>query len=220
MFFETMESRKMLSVSPTAALRETLQQDQAQVQAALEQFQSDAVCYTKTILGDIAKLKADGATSDAALMHTFQKFHADVESMWAELKTARINQYEAVSQDQSAVCAELVQILQDKGNPTAEHADREQLLADRVQLEQDAVAGLNARLTIRENAYGTLFSDLSAIDSEVQSDPNASSQLQADVQQFVTDRGDCLTAMAHDIHDVIVARTQLITDLTAMESVV
>jgi hypothetical protein len=54
----------------------------------------------------------------------------------------------------------------------------------------------------------------------LQNDPNASSQLQADVRQFVTDRGDCLTAMAHDIHDVIVTRTQLITDLTAMESVV
>jgi hypothetical protein len=171
-------------------------------------------------LSDVAQLKADGAANDPALVHLFQKFHADVKSMWAELKIARLNQSASVSEDQAAIDLELAQVLSDKGNPTAEHADREQLLADRVQLQTDAVAGLNARLSIRETAYGTLFTDLSAITNDLQSDPNITPQLSADVTQFVTDRGDCLTAMAHDIHTVIVARTQLITDLTAMESLV
>ena len=59
--------------------------------------------------------------------------------------------------------ATVKQLKADKGNESAVKADRAKLLADRIKLQQDMVAGLTARLTDRQNAYTTIFNDCQAI---------------------------------------------------------
>jgi hypothetical protein len=156
--------------------------------------------------------------NDPTFVPLFKQLHTDLEKMWSQLRNDRLTEAGNVLHDQSVIVLELRQILLNIGNPTAEAADRAQLLTDRIQLQNDEIAGLNSRITTRQADYGTIFSDLGAIATAVAADTTASPTLLAEVQKFTVDRSNCLTTMTTDLQKLITDRTQLVTDLTAEQS--
>jgi hypothetical protein len=144
--------------------------------------------------------------------------HTDVTQMWTQLRIDRLTEAGNVLQDESVIVRELAKLLTDRGNHQAVLADKAQLLTDRIQLQNDEIAGLTARLTTRENAYNKIFADLGAITTAVSADTNASANLLAAVEKFAADRTTCLNTMSADLQKLIADRTQLAADLTAMQS--
>jgi hypothetical protein len=214
MFIESLESRTLFSVS---AVNPQIEADRLAVKAALLAFKADCVSYTAKLLADCQALQADDVKQDAVLAPLFKTLRTDVQAMQTQLKSDNLAEAGAVLADQSVIVAEKEQILKDQGNPTALAADRAQLLVDYVQLQNDEITGLNARLATRQGDYDQLSTDLSAIATAVETDPNASPKLQADVTTFVDDRTDALNDLTSDLQAIIVARTQLAADLTALE---
>jgi hypothetical protein len=215
MLFETLESRTLMSVSPIST---KVAIDRLEVRIDLLKFRIDTIFYTTKLLADSKRMQADGLKSDTTLTPLFATLHSDVQNMWAQLRVDRLTQASNVLADQSVIDKELVQIIADKGNSTALQADHAQLLTDRIQLQNDEIAGLNTRLATRQADYTTIFSDVSAIATAVAGDPNSSPALTTAVEHFTTDRTNTLNAMTTDISTVIAARTTLVADLTALQS--
>ncbi len=215
MFTETLESRTLMSVSPIST---QVAADRLQVRADLLQFRSDIFHNTVTITTDLQALKADGLKNDPTFVPLFKQFHTDIQHMRNELLIERLTEAGNVLHDQSVIIIELRQILLDHGNPPAVTADRAQLLTDRIQLQNDELAGLTARITTRQTDYNTIFADLDQIFAAVSGDTTASPTLLTDVQKFATDRTNTLNTMTTDLQKLITDRTQLVTDLTALQS--
>ena len=88
--------------------------------------------------------------------------------LYADNLTEKAN----VLNDESIIVKELIQILKDKhSNPGNVSADQQQLLADRVQLQTDEIAGLNLRIATREKYFTTLSNDLTNLVTAAESDP-------------------------------------------------
>jgi hypothetical protein len=212
MFFESLESRALMSASPFTTQVET---DRLDVRAALLKFRYDAVTSSATLVADCAALQASDLKQDATLAPLFTALHKEVKAMRHTLDIDVLNESSAVLKDESVVVAELAQYATDEGNETARTADREQLRKDRAQLQEDEIAGLNARLSTREAEQTTLTSDLDAITTTLGSDTGASTALKTAVTNFVTDRTASLALFQTDLSAIITARTQLVTDLNA-----
>ena len=214
MFTETLESRTLMSASP---INTQIAADRLQVRADLLRFKADALSDTAVIMTDVAALKVDGLKNDATLVPLFKQLHTDLVQMWTQLRIDRLTEAGNVLKDQSVIVTELVHLLKDRGNPTAVTADKAVLLTDRIQLQNDEITGLNTRLTTRQNAYNKIFADLDQITTGVADDNNASPALVAEAQKFAVDRTNCLNTMSADLTKLIADRTQLVTDLTAMQ---
>jgi uncharacterized coiled-coil protein SlyX len=215
MFTETLESRTLMSASPIST---QVAADRLQVRADLLRFKADALSDTAVIMTDVAALKADGLKNDATLVPLFKQLHKDLVQMWTQLRIDRLTEAGNVLKDQSVIVTELVQLLKDRGNPTAVTADKAVLLTDRIHLQNDEITGLNTRLTTRQNAYNKIFADLDQITTGVADDNNASPALVAEAQKFAVDRTNCLNTMSADLTKLIADRTQLVTDLTALQN--
>jgi hypothetical protein len=215
MFTETLESRTLMSASP---INTQVAIDRLQVRADLLKFRSDACSDTAVIMTDVTALKADGLKNDTTLVPLFKQLHTDLVQMWTQLRLDRLTEAGNVLKDQSVIVTELIQLLKDKGNPTAITADKAVLLTDRIQLQNDEIAGLNSRLATRQNAYNKIFADLDQITTGVADDTSASPALTAVVQKFAVDRTNCLNTMSADLSKLIADRTQLVADLTAMQN--
>jgi hypothetical protein len=192
--------------------------DRLQVDADLLKFKSDCVACTAALLTDRQALQADDVRKDATLAPLFKTMRSDVQQMQVQLASDRLAESSAVLQDESAVVTELEKMIADKGNKTAMASDKSQLLADRIQLQNDEIAGLNARVMTRENDYSKIFADLQNIATAVQNESGVSSQVVTDVRKFITDRTNCMNTLEGDLNTLIAARTQLVTDLTAMQN--
>jgi hypothetical protein len=214
---EVLETRMFLSATPSA-VNPAVQADQAQIHADLLQFKSDILAASNTLHADIAAIKADDPKAATTLKPLMQKLNADLTSMRSMLQADRLDQSAKALADQQVIVADLKKVLADKGNKTAVAADRKQLRTDRIKLQQDMLAGLNARLTTRQSAYTTIFADCQAIVDAIQKDAGASQQLVTDVQKWTADKTASLTTMTTDISKLIADRTQLVADLTALQS--
>jgi len=212
MLFETLESRSLMSVSPFTTQVEI---DRLDVRAALLKFRYDAVTSTATLVADCSALQTADLKQDATLAPLFRALHKEVKAMRHTLDLDLLNESSAVLKDESVIDAELVKYASDNGNEAARTADRIQLRKDRVQLEDDEIAGLNARLATRESEQTALTADLNAITTALGTDTGASSALKAAVTTFVTDRTASLALFETDLQGIITARTQLVTDLNA-----
>jgi hypothetical protein len=215
MWTERLESRTLMSVSPIST---QVAADRLQIKADLLQFRGDALANTAVILSDVQGLKADGLKNDATLVPLFKQLHTDVTHMWTQLRIDRLTEAGNVLKDQAVIVRELRKILLDRGNTQAVAADRAQLLTDRIQIQNDEIAGLTARVATRQNAYNAIFADLDLITTAVAGDANASAPLVAEVQKFAVDRTNCLNTMSADLEKLIADRTQLASDLTAMQN--
>jgi hypothetical protein len=215
MLFESLEGRMLMSAS---AINPTITADRLAVKADLLKFRLDIVETQITTQADIKILKADGLKNDAALLTAFKAFQTDVKTMHQQLFSDNLNEKANVLGDQLLIVEEKIQILKDKGNATALAAGKQALLADRVKLQTDEIAGLNSRITTRQTFVTTLTNDLSALVTAAESDPNASPQLQTDIQKFSSDRSTQLGTLTTDLQTITAARTQLASDLTALEN--
>ena len=215
MFLETMEARRLMSVT---AVNATILTDRLQTRVDLLKFKVDAISCALVMHADGKALKADGVGTDETLAPLFATLKVDVKAMRTQLAADRLNQRLAVLKDQVAIVKDLLKIRADLGNPTAVTADRAQLLADRIQLQTDEIAGLNARLATRQAAHDKIFADVQAISDAVASDAGASEQLKTDVQKFVTDGTNCLNVLETDLQTLVADRTKLASDLTALQS--
>lgn len=218
-FTESLESRTFLSASPaSSALSTAVQADQLQIKQDLLQFRSDAVGNMVMLTTDINAIKADDPKNAKTVRPLIAKFRHDVLAMSVQLRLDRLTQAHNVLADEAIIVGIHRKMLLDKGNPTAEAADKSALLAERIKLQQDMINGLNARLTTRQNATDAIFADGQAIVTAAQSDPNASPQLVTDVQKWTTDKAAAMSTIAIDLQKLMTDRTQLVTDLTAMQS--
>lgn len=215
MFFEALESRTLLSISPVSL---QVAADRLQVHADLVSFKADMLHDTATLLGDVKALKLDGVKADPTLGPLFATLKTDVKAMRSQLAADRLAQAKAVVKDQAAILKDMRQARMDRGNPTAVTADRAQLLADRIQLQTDEIAGLTARINTRQSAFDTISADLQAIATAASGDSGYSAKLTADINKFVTDRTNSLNTMTADLNKIKADRTQLQTDLAAMQN--
>ncbi|HZL36381.1 MAG TPA: hypothetical protein VFC78_13765 [Tepidisphaeraceae bacterium] len=216
---EALESRTFLSASPASGVLGTaVQADQLQVRQDLLKFKSDAIGCTLTLFSDVNAVRADDLKGAKTLRPLVAKFRHDVGAMRTQLWMDRMTQAQNALADESVIVGIHKKMLLDKGNSTAEAADRSALLAERIKLQTDLVTGLTSRLNTRQNDTNTIFNDGQAIVTAAQSDPNASSQLQSALVKWAGDKGTCMGTMATDIQTLITDRNQLVTDLTAMQS--
>jgi hypothetical protein len=208
MLFESLETRRLMSASPSQ-----LAIDRLQIQSDSLTFAANLASNAATLDVDGAALTADGIASDSTLMPLFATLHSDSNAMRAQLAVACLNETSAVDTDQSAIAAEQIKVIQDIGNPSEESADHAQIVADRIQVQQDEITGLTNRLNIRNADYGKIFNDLSAITAALPGDTGASSQLVSDVQKFVTVRTAGLNAFTSDLQKLVTDHTTLHNDL-------
>jgi len=216
-FIQSFESRLLMSAT-TAVFSPAVKVDQLQIQADLAKFKADCLQNTATMVGDITAIKADDPGQLKTLTPLVKTFRTDLRTMNLDLAADRASQASAELADESIIYADLAKIIRDRGNATAEATDHSNLLAERIKLQNDAIAGLNTRIATRENAYTTILADGQAIVTAVDSDTNASAKLQAAVQKWFSDKTVCLDTMTTDLSKLVADRTQLVSDLTAMES--
>ena len=216
---EALEARTLFSgTAASIALSAAVRADQLQVREDLLQFRSDAVGCTLTLLQDISAIKKDDLHDAKTVLPLVMKFRKDVRAMSMQLRLDRLAERQNALADESVIVGDLRKLLLDRGNPTAHAADRAKLLADRIKLQNDLIAGLNSRLATRQNDYNTIVADGQAVVTVAQSDPNASPQLVADLQKWTSDKTTCMNTITGDLQKLIADRTQLVADLTAMQS--
>lgn len=213
---DPLESRALLSASATGSLFDsTVVADRLVVRADLLKFEADLDASSAQLIVDTAVVKANDAGMAATLNPLFKQLRTDVKTMSTALRVDRLNESAATLTDEAAIDKVLVQEIVDRKNPTAESADKAQLLTDRVQLQTDMIAGLDTRIATRQADEATIFNDVNAIAAAVQSDANASPALVAAINKFTTDRTDRLTTILGDLQNLVTARTALATALAA-----
>jgi hypothetical protein len=216
---EALESRTLMSAGPASAVfNPTVLADRLQVKVDLLTFKSHALGAFATLLSDEAALKHDHLADATTVVPLVQKLNADIRQMRQTLRIDRLNESAAVLADRAVIVADLRQILLDRADAAAVATDRDKLRADRVQLQQDLVAGLTARLDARQAAADTISADAQAIVTAVQSDPNASDQLKADLTKLVNDQTARFTTLSADLQKLLADRQKLVDDLTASQS--
>jgi hypothetical protein len=214
MFVERLEKRALMSVSPVSA-QVTI--DRLQTRAGFLQFRSDLAAGSAKLLADVQALKADGLASNPTFAPLFVKLHNDVKSMAVQLKADRLAEGANVLHDESVIVLELVQFIKDRGNPTARAADHQQLLADRVQLQDDEIAGLTSRIDTREADFSTISTDIQNIVTAADA-LSPSAPLQAAITKFATDRTTVLNTITSDLQKLVTDRTNLADALAALET--
>ena len=216
---EGLESRVLLSVTPAPVLfNSTIKADRLDVKAALLKFRSDIFACDAKLLRDTVGLRKNIAKGDTSLNASLSQLHTDVQAMRSALRVDRLTESANALADESAIKLDIRQIIKDRGNTTALVADRAKLLADRIKLQTDLIAGLDSRVATRQAAQATLSSDVDAIVTAADADPNASAALKAAAQTFATDRTTCNATFAADLAAIATARSKLVADLTAAQS--
>ena len=216
---EALEKRELLSVSPVPVLfNPTIKADRLAVKADLLHFRGDVFAFESKLLKDLIAVKKNLAVGDTSLVAPFAQLHADVKAMRSQLRVDRLTEAANALAAESVIKMDIVQIIKDRGNATAEAADHAKLLADRVALQNALIAGLDARIATRQSFEGTISDDCEAIVTAAQNDPNASAALQAAAAAFASDRTACLDTLTSDLQAIETARTTLVNDLTAAQS--
>jgi hypothetical protein len=212
MFVECLEGRKLMSAS---ALSTQVTIDRLQARADFLKFRSDIAAGTAKLLADVVALKADGLGSNPTFVSLFGKLHSDVKSMDQQLKLDRLNESASVLHDQSVYTEELIQLIKDKGNPGARAADHQQLIADRIQLQNDEIAGLTARIDTREADCATISTDIQNIITAADA-LSPSGPLQGAILQFAADRTSVFDTITSDLQILVTDRTNLADALSAL----
>lgn len=218
MFYEALELRTLMSADPTTAVSTAVMTDRATIHADLLKFRSDGLAFAATITTDVATLEADGAVNDPTLAPLFQTLRKDAKSMRGLLRGDNLLESENVVKDEMKIIHDCHLYKSDHGDHAAQHSDRAAILDARIQLQNDEINGLSARMGTREAAYTKIFADLNAISAAVSTDTTATDQMKTDVNTFVTDATNGLNTLDKDLHKLIADRKQLVTDLTGNQS--
>jgi len=218
-FVESLEKRELMSASPVPVLfNATVKADRLAIKADLLKFRGDVFACESKLLKDVIAIKKNVAKGDTSLVAPFQQLHTDVQAMRSQLRVDRLTEAANALAAESTIKMDIVQIIKDRGNATAEAADHAKLMADRVALQNALIAGLDARIATRQSSEMTISADCQAIVTAAQTDPNASAALQAAAATFAADRTACLNTLTSDLQTIEAARTTLVNDLTAAQS--
>lgn len=212
-----MESRLLMSAAPTL-FSATVKADRLVVRADLLKFESDLLVSDAKLTVDVQAIKHNLTKGDTSLVAPFATLHADQKSMNLALEEDRLTESANALADESTIKLDILQILKDKGNSTAEAADQAKLLSDRVALQTALINGLNTRITTRTTDEVTISTDTAAIVTAADNDPSATSALKTAVATFSTDRVTKLNTLTSDLQAIETARTNLANALTAEQS--
>jgi hypothetical protein len=225
MLFETLETRKLFSVCvvhaacvpATPTTNSAVAADQKQIEADQVQLRKDNCSSAMTLLSDVRAMMSDGLRKDTTLMPLFQQLEADASSVAQGLKVDGQAEQPVVSADQSAIKTAEMQICKDKHNPTALAADQAALLAAQIQLQNDLITGLDARLATVQAGENTIADDLGSILGALSGDTTASPKLVTAIGTFRVDTLNAFNLKASDLLALIGARVQLVNDLMATQ---
>lgn len=215
-FIEGLESRQFLSVTPI--FNASVVADRLVVRADLLHFESDIFANEAKLLVDIQNIKKNVAKGDTSLKAPFAQLHADVHTMQTALKEDRLTEAANALADESVIKLDEVQVLKNKGNAMAEAAAHTALRNERIKLQNDLIAGLDARIATRQADETTISNDTQAIATAAESDASATPALKAAAATFAADRLTCLNTLTADLQAIAAARTTLVAALTAAES--
>lgn len=214
---EAIESRLLMSAVPTL-FSATVKADRLIVRADLLKFESDILAFDAKMAVDIQAIKHNLPKGDTSLAAPFATLHADQQAMNLALREDRLTESANALADESTIKLDIVQILKDKKNATAEAADHAKLLNDRIALQTALIDGLDARIATRTADEGTISADTAAIVTAADNDPNATSALQTAVSTFAADRVTKLDTLTADLQTIETARTNLSNALAAEQS--
>jgi hypothetical protein len=216
-FIEAIESRLLMSAAPTL-FDATVKADRLVVRADLLKFRIDLLTADAKLSADLQAVKHSVPTGDTSLVGPFATLHAEVKAMSLTLQEDRLTESANALSAEATVKLDLVQILKDKHNATAEAADHAKLLTDRVAVQTALINGLDARIATRTADEATISADTAAIVTAASSDPAATVAMQAAVSTFATDRVAKLNQLTADLQTLETARTNLSDALTAAQS--
>jgi hypothetical protein len=211
-FFEVLESRTLMSVTPFDS---AVVIDRLHIQVDLLKLKTDVLSATLGLMSNTAKMKADGIAGATSIAPLITKLRTDDKAFRTTLLEDRLTEKANVLADESVVVKALVQIMKDKGNATAEAADHTALTADRVKLQTDMIAGLDQRITDRQAGFTTLVNDAKAIYSALPTAPDVSTKLATDIDNWLTAAGNKITTVTADLTKLMNDRQKLVTDLSA-----
>jgi hypothetical protein len=215
-FIEGLESRQFLSA--TIVFNAPVAADRLVVRADLLHFQSDILANDAKLLIDVHNIKANVAKGDTSLKAPFAKLRADVNTTRIKLKEDRLTEAANALADESVIKLDYVKVLKDKGNAAAEAADHTALRNARIKLQNDLVAGLDARIATRQANEATIAADTQAIVDAANKDPGATMTLKDAAATFAGDRVTCLNTLTADLQAIESARSTLVDALTAAQS--
>jgi hypothetical protein len=216
---EGLESRVLLATTTGPVLfNPVVKADRLAVRADLLHFRADVLSCRAKLLADRIAINKNTAPGDTTLVAPVETLRSDLASMRLALRLDRLTEAANALADESVIKLDIRQILVDRGNATAEAADHAKLTTDRIQLQNDLIAGLDSRIATRQQFLTTISGDVDAIVTAVNNDPSASDALKAAASNFATDRTNCITTLTADLQAISAARAQLVSDLTAAQS--
>jgi hypothetical protein len=213
---QTLESRTFLSATPVL-FNTTVQADRTAIHLDLLKFESDAILGTAQLVADHKSVHSALAKGDTSLEAPFAKLTADNKALAVALKADNLAESAAALADESVIKLDILQIIKDKGNKTAEAADHTKLMTDRITLQNALIAGLDSRVATRTAYETTISTDTAAIVTAADNDPAATAKLKAAVTIFATQRNSLVATLAADLATIAAARTKLVADLTALQ---
>jgi hypothetical protein len=212
-FVEGLESRQLLSAAHV--FNATVTADRLIVHANLQKFKNDINVQGARLSSDQKHIRARLAKGDTSLSASFATLHTDAANMRRALLADRLTESANALADESTIKLDLLQILKDKGNASALATDHTKLVNDRVKLQNDLTAGLDARIATRQADEGTISTDSQAIVTAANSDPAATAGLNVAVAIFARDRVNTLNILSADLQAIETARNNLANALTA-----
>lgn len=216
---EGLESRTLMSATPAPMLfNPVVRADRAVIRADLARFRADIFANGQRLMNDTRAIKKNIAPGDTSLTAPLQTLHTDVQTMRVALLEDRLTEAANALRDESVIKLDILQIIRDRKNATAEVTDHQKLRADRVTLQNDLVAGLDSRIATRQANEATIAADAAAIVTAASTDAMATPALQAAVSKFATDRVAALNALTGDLQAIAAARAKLASDLTSAQS--
>ena len=205
-FCEPLEARRFLSAS-------TLTQDQAALDAANAQYQSDKVSVASALAGDREKVKEDGKIHDPKLVTLRATLKEDELTGENTVLMDRTNKKMAVNTDTIAILKDHQDIRNDRASK-----DTAQLALDKAQLSKDQLARQTASTTlgmIVQNAIvsnaATLNADRQAIVTEITTN-GGNSALATDKQTLINDQLKWTDTLAGDRKTILTDRLIVATD--------
>ena len=206
---ESLESRTLMSGTTAAAVGPVLSSavlaDKSHIQSDLMSFQSDFITKTVSLMNEINTIKLDAPSLIPSLTPLIVKMQNDIHTMQQLLLSDHLT-------DGTTVTADRASVLSDISNGVG----GQQLLADRIKLQNDTVAELDGRIVVRQNAFPGIVADGDAIIAAVKG--VSSVKLQADISKYTADRVGTVSVMNGDLQKLAGDRVQLVVDLTAMQS--
>jgi hypothetical protein len=216
-FAEGLESRTFLSASPVL-FNTAVKVDRLLVQIELLKFRNDLFVSGTKLTNDVRTIHKNTAAGDTSLAAPLAQLKSDYKTMRDQLLQDRLKEAANALSDQSTIKLDILQIKKDKGNASALTADHTKLMNDRVQLQNDLIAGLDSRVATRQSFEATISNDTQAIVTAANNDTAASAALKAAVIKFAVDRVTSLNKLTFDLQGISTVRQMLVNALTAAQS--